>query len=144
MFKTTTRSFREGFFGTKALACHLSPGSDADTCLNVSCFLFICRIQERQQSTATANEISRYYYFPDENEFSGKLLPCDQLLQCRVLQRELANTQIATCVWTKYQRSFDPTISLARQPAKSEEHWSFTCIILQPLRSEGLLSSKSH
>ena len=29
---------------------------------------------------------------PDENGFSGKLLPCEQLLQCRALQRELPNT----------------------------------------------------
>lgn len=62
MSKTITRSFRIGFFETKALACHFSPGSDADTFLDVKCFLFICGIQERQQSTATANEISRYHF----------------------------------------------------------------------------------
>ena len=45
---------------TNALACHTSPGSGADTFLDVSCSLFICANRERQQCTVTANKIRRY------------------------------------------------------------------------------------
>lgn len=62
MWKTITRSFRTIFFETKASACRLSPRSDVDTFLDVSHALSICGIQERQQSSATVNEISRYYF----------------------------------------------------------------------------------
>ena len=41
-----SRSFRRGFSKMKVLACHSSPGTDADIFLGVSCFLFICGIHE--------------------------------------------------------------------------------------------------
>ena len=90
MSKNMTRNFPSGCFETRALACHLSPGSGADTFLDVSCSLFSCANQE--DSKALRRRIRLVATFSlGEDEISGELLPSDQLHHCRALQKDLPN-----------------------------------------------------